>query len=129
MTISAMFKRTRSGVRFLGKVSQTRSKYWEHIQEDARAGGRATRHGRSSHHHYPSLHFLSSSPLDAGKQVGNVDSRPFTTSVDFRLLLESGRDVSPAGWSPLNQEETIYMSLVPETIQVRRNASLGGMPD
>ena len=69
----------RSGVQFLGEVSQTRSNHWEHIQEDKRAGGRTTRHGRSRHRHCSSLHFLSSSPPDAGEytvppQVGNLDS-------------------------------------------------------
>ena len=85
----------RSGVRFLGEVSQTRSNHWENIQKDKRAGGRATRHGRSSHHHCSSLYFLSSSPPDAGKhtvppQVGNLDSRSLTTPHDHRLLLENG---------------------------------------
>ena len=40
-------------------------------------------------------------------QVGNLDSRPLTTSLDSRLLLESGRDVSPVGRSSLDQEEAI----------------------
>ena len=69
-------------------------------------------HGRSIHHHCLSLHVLSSLSPDAGKytvlpQVGNVDSRSLTTPVDHRLLLESGRDVSPTGRGPLNQEDDI----------------------
>ena len=83
-----------------------------HIQEGKRAGGRATRHSRSSYHPCPHLHLLPSPPLDAGKyavppQVGNLDRRPLTTPVNHRLLLESGRDVSPTGRGPLNQEENI----------------------
>ena len=102
----------RSGVRFLGEVSQTRSNHWEHIQKDKRAGGRTTRYGRSSHRHCSSLHSLSSSPPDAGKyavppQVRNLDSRSLTTPVDPRLLLESGRDVSLTRRGPFNQEENI----------------------
>ena len=80
----------------------------------------------------PHLHLLPSPPLDAGKytippQVGNLNRRPYTTSVNHRLLLESGRDVSPTGRGPLNQEENIRSSC--PTIQARRNASLGGGPD
>ena len=41
-------------------------------------------------------------------QDGNLDGRPLTTPVDHRLLLESGRDVSPTGRGPLNQEENIH---------------------
>ena len=102
----------RLGVRFWGKVFQTRSNHWEHIQEGKRAGGRITRHSKSSYHHCPYLHFLSSPSLDAGKytippQVGDLDNRPLITPVDHRILLESGRDIYPIGRGPLNQEETI----------------------
>ena len=81
-----------------------------HIQEGKRAGGRTTKHSRSSYHHCPHLHLLPSQPLDAGKyteppQVGNLDRRPHTTPVNHRLLLGSGRNVSPTGRGPINQEE------------------------
>ena len=49
--------------------------------------------GRSRRRHCSSLHFLSSSSPDAGKYAV-----PLTTPTDSRLLLKSGRDVSPAGW-------------------------------
>ena len=98
-------------MRFLSEVPQTRSDHWEHIPEDKQAGAKTTKHGRSSHHHCSSLHFLSNSPLDAGKytvppQVGNLDSRPDTTPVSYRLLLESGRDISPAARVPSPKRRT-----------------------
>ena len=73
-------------VRFLGKGSQTRSSYWEPIQEDKRDEKRSTRYGRSSYRHHSSLLFISSSLYDAGKyavlsQVANVDSQSLTTPV------------------------------------------------
>ena len=83
-----------------------------HIQEGKRAGGRTTRHSRSSYHRCLHLHLLRNPPLHAGKyavlpQVGKLDRRPHTTPVNHRLLLESGRDVSPTGRGPINQEENI----------------------
>ena len=73
---------------------------------------RTTRHSRRSYHHCPHLHLLPSPRLDAGQytvppQVGNLHRRPRTTPVNHRLLLESGRDVSPTNRDPLNQEENI----------------------
>ena len=102
----------RSGVRFLGEVFQTLRNRWEQIQEGKRAGGRTRRHSRSSYHHCPHIHLLPSPPLDAGKytvppQVGNLDRRLLTTPVKHRLLLESGRNVSPTGRGPLNHEKTL----------------------
>ena len=83
-----------------------------HIQEGKRAGRRTIRHSRRSYHHCPHLHLLPSPPLHAGKcavlpQIGNLDRRPHTTPVNYRLLLEICRDASPTGQSPLNQEENI----------------------
>ena len=73
---------------------------------------RTTRHGRSSHRHYSSLHFILSSSSDAGKyavppQIGNVYSLSLTTPVNYRLVLESDQHVSPTGQGPLNQEENV----------------------
>ena len=100
-----------SGVRFLAEVSQTLRNHWEYIQEGKRAGGRTTRHSTSSYHHRPYLHLLPSPSLDTGKytvppHVGNLDRRLLTTPVKHRLLLESGRNVSPTGQGSLNQEKT-----------------------
>ena len=66
MAINAMFKRTCPGDPECGSwVKSLKRNHWECIQEDKRAGGRTTRHSRSSHHHRPHLHILPSPPLDA----------------------------------------------------------------
>ena len=113
MAINALFERTCPEDPEYGSwVKSLKPDHWEYIQEGKRARGRTTRHSRSSYHHCPHLHLLPSPPLDAGKhtippQVGNLDRRLYTTPVNHRLLLESGRDVSPTGRGLLNQEENI----------------------
>ena len=79
-----------------------------HTQEGKRAGGRTTRHSRSSYHRCPHLYLLTSPPLDAGKytvppQVVWTDR---TTPVNHRLLLESSRDVSPTSRVPSTKRKT-----------------------
>ena len=120
-------------VRFLGDVPQTRSNHWEHMKEDKRAGGKTTRHGRSSHHHCSSLHFLSSSPADAEyytvpPPVGNLDRRSLTHSCRPQATARKRSRYQPnRSGSPQPRGE--HSSLVSKTIQARRNASVGEGPD
>ena len=115
----------RSGIRFLGEVSQTKSNHCEHIQEDKQAGGRSTRHGMSRHHHCSSLHFLSISPPDAGKYT----VPPQVCKLGNRLQATAGK----RSRCPLNRSGPLkprkHSSLVSEIIQTRRNASLDGRSD